>query len=191
MIKNKSLYIILFLCTVSLCAGAFYEVFLTGQGKEQLMDILSNHYTPQQFTFGKIFISNLASCFKIWFILFVCPIIPILGLASPLACIIKSFSLGFSATMLVETFGIKGIKYIFYTILPQGVIQLPIYVLLSICSCKFSILTTKFILQRAERKKNKNVLQQNARHYVIFFAISLFILTISALIEAYLKQFLL
>jgi len=192
MINKKLFFILLFLCSVALCAGSFFEVYMEGAGKEQLKDLLSSFLSENNnISFLRLFLENAKSWFLIWIILLSCPILPLLAVYGPIICIIKGLSVGFSATMIVESFGLKGIWYILISIVPQNIIQLPITCLLSALSIKMSILFLKFYTQRKGRKKNKNALLTATRHYLIIFIVSFLILLISCLIEAFLKQFVL
>ena len=44
-INKKLFWIYLFIFAVGLCAGSFFEVSMTGAGKDQLMDALSGFFT--------------------------------------------------------------------------------------------------------------------------------------------------
>ena len=190
MINKKITLCLLFISVTALCAGSFYEVYLEGHGKEQLMETLYSSFTVESSnTFWYLLKSNLLSILKSWLYLLLCPIVPILIFTCPFICILKSFSAGFSSTMIIETFGAKGIIYIITTILPQNIIHIPVFCVLSALSIHMSLTTTKYFLKR--RQLNKNVLQKTVRHYITTFFIGLIILFISCLIEVFLKKFLL
>ncbi len=192
MINKKIFFPLMLITAISMCAGAFFEVFMEGVGKEELMELLSSHFSvDQSFGFISILKNSFLSQIKTWFILFMCPIIPILALICPFICITKGLSVGFSSTMLVETFGFKGAFYILTTIMPQNLIQIPIFCLLSTLSIQMSVLVFNYYVYKTNRKRNKNALQIAVRHYLTIFAYSLAIMLASSLIEAFLKQFLL
>lgn len=192
MSKNILFYFILFLSFLAFCTGAFYEASIDGSGKTQLMTLLSDFYSKENnYNFGLLFFPKVKDSLIIWSILFICPIIPLLAVIPPIFAIIKGLAMGFSATMIVESFGYKGIFYVIACILPQGLLQLPIICILSAFSMELSICTFKYYIQRSQRKKNKNALLTSTRHYVLVFIVGLFSLIISCLIEVYLMQFLL
>lgn len=191
MINKKIFHLLLFITAIAMCTGAFFEVLMEGTGKEELMNMLSSNFSIEN-TFGFISIlkTSFYSQFKMWLVLFLCPIIPILIFLCPSICIIKGLSIGFSSTMLIETFGIKGVLYILITIMPHSLIQLPVFCLLSTASIEMSRYFLNLYINK-NHKRNKNALQSAARHYLTIFGCSLVILFISSLIEACLKQFLL
>ena len=193
MMDNKKIvFTLLFITAVSMVSGSFFEVYMSGLGKEQLMETLSLHFSSNNSDGGfELFTASFFKVFKIWVYMFLCPIIPVLAIFCPFICIFRGFSVGFSSTMLIEAFGIKGTLYILSTIAPHNIIQLPLFCILSSCSLKMSLKTTKFYLQKNSRIRNKNVLQNDARHYLTMYLLSLLILLISCLIEAFLKQVLL
>ena len=192
MINKKIFALLLFITAVSMCAGSFFEVLMIGAGKDQLMEFLSASFTlDNPFGFFPLLINSLKSNFKIYLFLFITPILPLLLIIYPFICISKGLAVGFSSTMLIETFGISGIPYIITTIMPHSIMQILIFCLLSAVSIQMAIDFLKFYFQKNQRKRNKSALQISIRHYLAIFAISFIMLFISCLIEAFLKQFLL
>ena len=192
MSKNILFYCLLILSFIAFCAGAFYETNIEGSGKTQLMELLSSYYVSENIpSLIQLFLSRIKSTFLTWFFLLICPLVPLFAIMSPLFLISKGFSLGFSATMIIENFGYSGTLYIISSILPQGTLQLPILCLLTIFSLELSVYFLKFYTQASQRKKNKKVLLISARHYILIFILGFIGLTISCLIEVFLTQFLL
>lgn len=192
MINRRYFILLIFLSAVGLCTGSFFEVFMEGDGKIQLMDLLSSFFQESNHkSFYTLFASSAKSWFIIWGFLLLCPILPPLAILCPLLCVIKGLSVGFSATMLIETFGIKGCWYILISILPQNIIQIPTLCLLSTLSASMAIIVFKLYVQKRNRKKNKNALQMYAKHYIVINVFALALILVSCLIEAFLKQFLL
>ncbi len=182
----------LFLCMVGLCTGAFFEVFMVGDGKTQLMSLLSTFLgNGINHSFYDIFLSSLKPLLLLWLFFFFCPLLPPLALLGPVICVTKSFTLGFCATMIVEVFGIKGSWYIFTSIMPQGIMQLPVICFLTALSSGFASLMVNVYTKGRGRKAYKNALHINARHYVTCNLSCLAILIIFCLVEAFLKLFLL
>lgn len=165
---------------------------MEGSGKEQLMDFLSIYITGSTASgFLSMFLSSLLSLLKTWLFFFLCPLMPFLAFICPFLCMIRGLSVGFASTMLIETFGFKGAWYIILSIMPQNIIQLPVFCLLSTLSISMSLISFKCYTQRHSHKKYKNALQINARHYIFVFCLCLLLLLISCLIEVVLKVFLL
>ena len=193
MMDNKKIvFTLLFITAVSMVSGSFFEVYMSGLGKEQLMETLSLLFSNKSTDgFLSLFIASFFDIFKIWVYMLLCPIIPVLALFSPFICVFRGFSAGFSSTMLIEAFGMKGTLYILSTIIPHNIIQLPLLCILSCVSLKMSLKVTRLYIQKSNRNRNKNALQKDARHYLTIYFVSLLILLISCLIEAFLKQSLL
>lgn len=192
MIDKKLICFLLFLTSIALCAGSFFEVSMEGIGKNQLMDLLTNQVTEQN---TSSFITSMFNSFvpniKLYCFLFLCPILPFLSILCPCICIFKGLSIGFSSTMLIEIFGAKGVIYILTTIMPHNIIQLPLICILSSLSMKASLTVANFYLYRGKRSRNKNALQNSVRHYLTIYVFALIFTFISCLIQVCLKQFLL
>ena len=192
MIDKKLICFLLFLTSIALCAGSFFEVYMEGVGKNQLMDLLTSQVTEQN---TSSFITSMFNSFvpniKLYCFLFICPILPFLAILCPCICIFKGLSIGFSSTMLIEIFGAKGVLYILTTIMPHNIILLPLICVLSSISIKSSLVVTKFYLNIGKRSRNKNALQNSVRHYLTIYIIAFIITFISCLIQVCLKQFLL
>lgn len=179
MTSDKKIALILFfMLGVGVCTGAFFEISMTGAGKTQLMDFLSAIFAG---TGGQGFFHSFWDSLKIWTLLllipFFTPYLPPLAVICPFLPLLKGITLGFSATMLVETFGIKGAWYIISTMLPQNLLQIPILCILISMSLS--------MCSKAKRK----ALHIDARLYYLSYGIGGFIIFISCLLEAFLMQF--
>lgn len=189
MVINKKLTLIfMFLLAVGICAGSFFEVFMEGEGKQQLMDMLSGFFSGES---TQSFRTAFFSCFKTWLMilaaLFVCPLFPPLAVLCPLIPLVKGLTLGFSATMLVETFGLKGGWYIISTIIPHSIIQIPVLCLLAALSPEGASVVLRSFMQKKRRSINKNALQNYARQYLICYGAGTALIIVSCLLEAFLN----
>ncbi len=186
--NNKQLLIFLiFISAVGICAGAFFEVNMHGSGKEQIMTLVSSFLSAKDSQgFVSCFTASLSKWSKIWLALLLSPVIPFLTLLCPFACMLMGITIGFSSTMLVETFGLKGSLYILATILPQSLIRLPLICFLCFLSIKMALLICRWLICR--KKQNNNALREFARHYILTYLSGLIILIISCLIEVFLMQ---
>ena len=176
--NNKITLFLFFLLAVGICSGAFFEVYMEGAGKTQLMDFLSSLFAGNN---GQNFFHSFFDSLKIWTVMllipFLSPFLPPLALLCPFLPFIKGITLGFSATMLVETFGIKGSWYIISTILPQNLLQIPVLCFLismSMAMCS---------------KTNRKALHIDARQYYLSYSVGALLILISCLLEAFLMQF--
>ena len=178
MIVNKKItWVMLFIFAVGLCSGAFFEIYMKGGGKTQLMDLLSGLVSGDS---GQSFFSTFWNSLKMWLIMlaiaFFVPYAPPLAVVCPFFPMLKGLTLGFSATMLVETFGVKGSWYIISTIRPQNLLQIPILCVLIGISMSGA---------------TKKALRSNARLYFTYYGAGTGLIFISCLLEAFLMQFLL
>ena len=187
-INKKLFWIYLFIFAVGLCAGSFFEVSMTGAGKDQLMDALSGFFTDGN---NAPFISDFSRCAGTWLmitvILFVTPFFPPLVLCGPLICLAKGLSVGFSAAMLAETFGLKGGWYILSTLVSRSLIQIPLMCVMAAFSAENAAFAVKALLAGKRRLAVKNALRRHARHYLMFFSVSAALLAVSCVIEALLN----
>jgi stage II sporulation protein M len=174
---TKIILILLFIWAVGVCSGSFFEVFMHGIGKDNLMESLTQFFSGSSSgSFWLKFFNCLKSWIIIIFVLSVVHIIPFGVVLSFFVCFmlpfLKGMALGFSATMLIETFGVKGSWYIISTIIPQNLIQVPILLIMIALSITASLLSLK------------NTLQNYARYYVNCYVVCFVLIIISCLIEA-------
>ena len=175
--NDKVLVLMIFLLAAGISCGAFFEVFMEGSGKEQLSNLLSSMFTEgHSANFWQGLIKSLANCIFVLAIPFSVIYFKPFILLCPFIPFIKGLSLGFSATMIVETFGYKGIFHILTTLLPQNLIQLPVLCYLT----ALSVVSVK--------RQNKKALQQDARPYYLSYCIGCCLLFISCLLEACLMK---
>lgn len=184
-INKKVTLILLFLLAVGICSGSFFEVYMQGAGKDQLMELLSGFFSSEGTqSFHIVFFNCLKTWLLIFILLFLCPLFPPLAILCPAIPLIKGLTLGFSATMLIETFGFKGVWYILSTMLPHSLIQIPVLCALSAISLEGAFLTLKYFFSKRRRSANRNALQNFARQYLMCYGIAILLIVISCLIEA-------
>ena len=187
-INDKLMAVLVFSLFVSICTGSFFEVYMTGAGKQQLEDILygllnsdtgSNIGTGATLSFAgcfmRIFIKNLI----VIILAYISPAVFITLPVMPAFILLKGISLGFSAAMTLEVAGIQGILYIITTLMPQNLIQFPVYCFLAALSLQES----KVRINQGSNGKRK-ALQLDARRYSLLFMTGLGIITLSCLLEA-------
>ena len=178
--NDKILYLMFFIFAIGLSCGAFFEVYMEGAGKEQLMQFLSTLFDSGA---APGFWSGLLKSILNWIAFLILPFcviyLPPLSVFCPFIPFIKGLSLGFSSTMLVETFGIKGGLYIATTLLPQSIIQIPVLCFL----ISLSIVSA--------HPKYKKALHQDARQYYIYYCTGGLLIVISCLLEALLMRLIL
>ena len=189
-LNYRLIVVLLFAMAVSICAGSFFEVSMTGDGKQQLENMLSGLLNPEdagsentQITasfagcFFRIFAKNLV----VIALAYISPVVLITLPVLPTFMLLRGLSFGFSAAMTLEVTGIRGILYIITTLLPQNLIQLPVYCALTALSLQAGAMR---IMQAARKKRN--AMQPDARRYSLIFLTGLGIITLSCLLEAFL-----
>lgn len=185
-INYKLIVILLFSLAVSICAGSFFEVAMTGAGKQQLENMLSGLLNPDSESGGSIK-ASFAVCFLHIFVrnlivialAFISPGVFITLPVLPAYILLRGLSFGFSAAMTLEVAGIKGILYILTALLPQNLVQLPVYCFLATVSLQVGALRIK---QFSGHKRSTPHL--DARRYYMIFIAGLGIITLSCLLEA-------
>lgn len=190
---RKIFIILLFITATGLCTGAFFEVFMSGAGKDQLISILENFFSGSpgsNLTFFQSFLQSFKSNLVFLLLYFVSPIIVILLPLDGLYLFFKGLFTGFSATMLVEAFGIKGVYYTALTLLPSGLLQILLFSFLGMLSLQEGIQVIQAFRTRrgARGRSNKNALQIFAGQYFKYYLAGLGIMTISCLLEAFFLQ---
>lgn len=178
--NDKVLFSMFFIFAIGVSCGAFFEVSMEGAGKEQLTELLSLMITQgDSVNFFQSLIKSILSCLPALLIPFLVIYLKPLTVLCPFIPFAKGVSLGFSATMLVEIFGLKSWFYIATTLLPQNLIHVPV-----ICH----LVAVSFVYGTA---KNKKALHRDARPYYINYLIGSILIVISCLLEAVLRQLIL
>ena len=190
---KKIFIILLFITATGLCTGAFFEVFMSGEGKDQLISILENFFQNSRgsnLTFLESFCQSFKRNFIFLFLYFLSPLLIVLLPLDGLYLFCKGLFTGFSATMLIEAFGIKGVYYTALTLLPSGILHTVLFSFLGTLSIQEGIQVIQaFRCRRGVRgRNNKNALQLFAGQYFKYYLAGLGILTVSCLLEAFFLQ---
>ncbi len=136
-INDKIFLIFLFFAGVGICAGSFFAVGLGDEAKSGIVSVLNAFFrsktdvsASESGSFPQMFLPLLAAVFAAYlsaYLLFPLPLIPVY-------ISLQGVFIGFSAVMTLETFGIKGILYILVLLMPQNLIQLPVFCALGMLS---------------------------------------------------------
>ncbi|MCI8610257.1 MAG: hypothetical protein HFE73_11485 [Firmicutes bacterium] len=188
---DKKIFLtLLFLTAIGLCTGAFFEVFMTGEGKVQLADALTSilHTDAEAIDPLPAFWQTFSGSFLFLLVCFFSPLLfPILPFAV-LYLILMGLSMGFSATMLIETMGLEGLYYIFLTLLPSGLLQVFLFSFLLMISIQegLQVFGALWHRNRARGRKNRNALQLFAGQYMKFYGIGLLLLILICILKVFL-----
>ena len=175
---------LLFLSAVGITTGCFFELFLTGSGKDQLMDVLSLFFRQDQ-TDRPIFLSTLQNIRSGAFFLlpaFFSPILPFLLPVNLAMLFFRGLFLGFTCCMLLETFGTEGFLYMTVTLIPIQLLYLLLFCCLLSCSAE------KFRTPGLRRKGTKKALRHLAGLYGYTYAAGLAVLILIGLFQTILLQ---
>lgn len=188
-INHKVVVVLLFFLAVCICAGSFFEVSMTGAGKEHLEEMLSGLLNPENSGSGDSSAASFSACFLRVFLknlviialAFISPVVFITLPVLPAYILLRGLSFGFSAAMTLEVTGIRGILYILTALLPQNLIQFPVYCLLAALSLQTGVMR---IRKLSHYRKNARL--PDAGRYSLIFALGLGVITLSCLLEAFL-----
>ena len=159
-LNYKPIVVLLFALAVSICAGSFFEVSMTGDGKQQLENMLSGLLNAENggsenvqstASFAGCFFRILAKNLVVIALAYISPVVLITLPVLPTFLLLRGLCFGFSAAMTLEVTGIRGILYIITTLLPQNLIQLPVYCALTALSLQAGAVRIK---RAAGRKRN-------------------------------------
>ena len=198
--EKKLFYVLLFAAATGLCTGAFFEVSMEGEGKARLMELRSVFFDTEQRadSFGTMFLQNLRGGLLLLLLCFFSQAVWIFLPADLLLLFCRSLSLGFSAAMLLETFGLPGIRYILLTLAPSGLLQTILFAFFCAVSFRecFRIFRLLYSTLRSGRlsagelryKKNRTALQLNAWQYLCWYLAGFAVLILSCLLQTALLQ---
>lgn len=192
---KKLFYMLLFAAATGLCTGAFFEVCMTGTGKEQLMQLLSVFFSSEgsELSFLASFWQNFRSGLIFLLLCFVSPAAVILLPLDVLLLFCRSLFLGFSAAMVLETFGLAGMGYLLLTLAPAGLVQILLFSFLCALSlgeglCRIGRKAGRRFGSTAGRTKNRNALQSFTGQYLNLYLVGLTVLILTCLLQAGLLQ---
>ena len=184
--RNKLyyLFILLFFC-VGIVLGVYTIKYMNEGDKTDLSNYFTsyiNSLLKNNTNYGGLFFSVLKKnllliipIFLMSFLFFGAPIILILDL-------IKGFSIGYTFAFLITTYSNSGIGVAFVSIIPQNLIYIPAFIILSIISLSFSIenFKSRFL------KKSWNI-RFNPKSDIVFLLLLFILFGIGVVIETYIS----
>ena len=172
-LNEKTVFVMLFLGAVGICAGAFFEVNMTGAGKDQLTEIIAALTTSEQSEeIAVSFINSAKILLPVVLAGFTAPYIYVTIPLLPAYIFVHSIALGFAAAMTLEAAGLAGMSTIALKLMPQNLVLLPALAVLAAAAGQAgcaSFVTTFFPRSSAARR-NKKALHQYARPYFLIYA---------------------
>lgn len=209
---KKIFFILLFIAATGLCTGAFFEVFMSGEGKDQLAAVLTGFFDPAGSDTNTVtnavtdasadaganaalgpltaFWQSFRGPFLFLILCFVSPVVFVLLPICALYLFFHGLFMGFSATMLIEAMGLRGLVYTTLTLLPSGLLQVLLFAFLLMVSLKQGghILETLRNRRGACGRKNRNALQCFTGQYIRIYLVGLAVLFSICLLKVFLLQ---
>lgn len=182
--ENKWQYLLIVLIFLAgVILGDFKADDLTSGVKDHLLGLIDSYLkggtesaVAKQAILWNSFLNQAKSITAIWFLG-----LTIIGMPLILAIVfLKGFSLGFTISFLVSERAVSGILISVLSILPQNLIYIPLLIIWSVVGINFSIYITR------SRTGNGVPLGRGFVGYTLLMLISLVIVLVGALIEAYL-----
>lgn len=112
---KKRLPLLLFLAATGYTAGVFFELYITGSGKVQLMELLTDYFAAENHTlpFLRSILQNFCSGLPFLLSCFFMPSFPFLMIPFAFFLFLQNLLYGISASLLVETLGFSsGFLYV-------------------------------------------------------------------------------
>ena len=172
-LSEKTVFAMLFLAAVGVCAGAFSEVYMTGSVKDHLTEIIAAHADSEQSgDFMVSFINSAKVLLPVVLAGFTAPYIYVTIPLLPAYIFVRSIALGFAAAMTLEAAGLAGMSTIAIRLMPQNLVLLPALAVLAAAAGQAgcaSFFATFFPRSLAARH-SKKALQFSARPYFRVYA---------------------
>ncbi|MBR4410808.1 MAG: hypothetical protein IKT31_05750 [Firmicutes bacterium] len=134
--NKKVFFLLLFLAATGMTTGCFFELLLSASEKEELMTLLAGFLGGKgsASSLPEHILSKAAAGTVLLVPAFFLPLIPWIIPFPLIYLFFRGFVLGFSASMVMETLGFKGLFYITVTLIPAELLQLLLFALLLCCS---------------------------------------------------------
>lgn len=202
---KRLFFVLLFMAATGFATGVFFEINLSGTGKDQLMELLSEYFSAgnsisdaEGSGFTDSFLQNMKGGLLFWLVCFLSPVLLILLPVMILFLFLRGLFLGFSAAMVMETFGLSGTEYLLAVIVPSGLLQVFLFAFLMTISLHegMAVIQVHFPARirlhfrslRTSSIKNRKALLFTAGPYLNFYMAGLAVLTLSCLLQAFLLQ---
>ncbi len=189
MMDKKLFYLLLFLAATGFAAGIFFEIHIAGDGKTQLMDLLTAFFGAEDrsLSFSGSVLQHFCSGLPFLLVCFFVPWCPFLLIVFALLLFLQSLLYGISAALLLETFGLSfGVLHIMTGTAPSALLR----TLLFIC---FAMLSTENLNGRPIRsvQGRKKALRMLTGPVLKPYAAGLAVLLLISLLQASLQQLML
>lgn len=195
-INYKIFLIFLFFAGVGICAGSFFAVGLGDESKSGIVSVLNAFFggetdvsASESGSFLQIFLPLLAAVFAAYLSAYLLLPLPLI----PIYITLQGVFIGFSAVMTLETFGIKGILYILILLMPQNLIQLPVFCALGMLSFHVGKEFLSVYASRISRvhhlssaRSTMKALQYDVKLYTLAYLFGAALIAVSCAMQAFL-----
>lgn len=184
-IKNKwQLALVFFSLVIGTAAGSVFSVLMKTDQAEAMTKYLSNFvsaYNLQSVSGKDIFYFSLYNNIKVTLFLWLSGIW--LGFM-PLGILqigIKGYKIGFSTTLFVKVFGVKGIFFALFSLIPQLLIMIPALITYCVFNINFAVCIHQIKSQKVKANVKNEICLKNLLYLLAVVAISV----ISAILDAF------
>ena len=186
---KKYVFFSLIIVILGIITGALFIVILNSADKNLVIEYISSfvdNIKNSSINNLDLLKNAIISNYIVIFILLIVGFTSFLFPINVLVLFYKSFIIGFSLSSFILTYGIKGSLLSIFYILPHLLINILIFCLLTAFTLKISINMIKCIIKR----KDVNM-RQYFNKYLSIIIISVVIITLTSLYEAYVSPYLL
>jgi stage II sporulation protein M len=179
----------LILVILGIITGSLFIVILNSTDKNLVIEYISSftsNIKNSSINNLDLLKNSLISNYIVIFILLIIGFTSFLFPINVLVLFYKSFIIGFSLSSFILTYGIKGSLLSIFYILPHLLINIFIFCLLTAFTLKISINMIKCVIKR----KDVNM-RQYFNKYLSIIIMSIIIITLTSLYEAYVAPYLL
>ena len=179
----------LILVILGIITGSLFIVILNSTDKNLVIEYISSftsNIKNSSINNLDLLKNSLISNYIVIFILLIIGFTSFLFPINVLVLFYKSFIIGFSLSSFILTYGIKGSLLSIFYILPHLLINILIFCLLTAFTLKISINMIKCVIKR----KDVNM-RQYFNKYLSIIIMSIIIITLTSLYEAYVTPYLL
>lgn len=185
--ENFWLYVLSLLCVFTGIVLGIYSVkYMANNDRSDLISYLSNfsqNITQSNFKYNTILVdiikNNIPLIVAIWFLGLTMVGIPIILLID----VVKGFTVGFTLSFMIGSFGVKGVGVASLGVIPQNIIYIPCVIIASVISMEFSI----NLLKDKMSKMYHNSIWAKLATYSFYFAAIVIVMFFGFALETYIS----
>ena len=187
--EHLVVYFLVVLCfVIGISVGAFTVKIINAHQKEELISYLRGFFqlfSGSQLKGVDIFVESLKNNLQLLLLNWILGVI-IIGL--PIVFVIigfKGFVIGFTVGLLIEEFRLIGGLLFLFSVLPQNIIFIPIFILAAVVSISYSI---QIVKGKLSKQRNFSLTKQLTLFSGIHLGLALVVM-VGALVESFIVPF--